>query len=427
MKKTNRTQLIGSIIISVAAIASIVYMAGATPDGQAGNNDKSKPAAAQATSAQSSSVLVTQAKRQPLTRTLRMPATLLADEQVDLFSKTSGYLASINVDIGDRVSKGDVLAVVDVPEMVDDLRQAEAMLEATKAKVKQAQAVTETARAEVGRCHAEYQLEALNIQRKKELRKANAIPEQELDEAKSKFSIAEARGRIAQAGVTSGEADVMVAEAEVIQAAATMGRIKTLMNYATIRAPFDGVVTRRLVDHGDFVRSAADGASSPMFTVAKVDRIRISLEIPESDVPDVRIGTEVVIEIKALRDKPIQATITRTAYALDPSTRTMRAEVDLDNQNMKLLPGMYAQVDIKLESMESALVIPSKAIRVRGTELSVLVASNNIVKKMPIEIGYDDGIVAEIVGGLVGDELIITSATSAISPGVAVNPVLTHP
>jgi RND family efflux transporter MFP subunit len=287
--------------------------------------------------------------------------------------------------------------------------------------------VTETARAEVGRCHAEYQLEALNIQRKKELREANAIPEQELDEAKSKFSIAEARGRIAQAGVTSGKADVMVAEAEVIQAAATMGRIKTLMNYATIRAPFDGVVTRRLVDHGDFVRSAADGASSPMFTVAKVDRIRISLEIPEPDAPDVRIGTEVEIEIKALRGEPIQATITRTAFALDPSTRTMRAEVDLDNQNMKLVPGMYAQVDITLESMDSALVIPSKAIRVRGTELSVLVASNNIVKKMPIKIGYDDGIVAEIVGGLVGDELIITSATSAISPGVAVNPVMTDP
>ena len=189
------------------------------------------------------------------------------------------------------------------------------------------------------------------------------------------------------------------------------------MAYATIRAPFDGVITDRLVDPGAFVRSAAEGVTRPLLTISKIDRLRLALEIPETDTPFVRIGTPVSIDVKALHTEPIKATITRTAVAIKPETRTMRAEVDLPNADGKLAPGMYAQVTINLESKEQAMVIPSKAIRVKGRNLFVLVDDAGIVQSRDISIGYDDGIWVEVLTGLTDDERIITSAGSDIAPG----------
>ena len=287
-------------------------------------------------------VEVTQPERRTLTRPLTMPATLMADEQVDMLAKTSGYVTEVVVDIGSRVKKGDVLAIIDVPEMMDELRQAQAVQAAKNAKVTQAEALRETAKAEVQRSAAEYALHKITHDRKVALRKQNVIPEQELDEAKNQLAVAEASQKIARAKVASGQADVAVAKAEVLMAVATVARIKTLMEYATIRAPFDGVITERFIDPGDFVRSAAGGAAEPLLWIAKTDRIRLSLEIPEMDSTSVKVGTPVEILVKALGTNPFPGTITRTAVALRASTRTMRAEVDLDNADGLFAPCMYA-------------------------------------------------------------------------------------
>jgi RND family efflux transporter MFP subunit len=220
--------------------------------------------------------------------------------------------------------------------------------------------------------------------------------------------------------MTKAQADVRVAESEVAVAQATIGRIETLMAYATITAPFEGVITERLVDPGSFVRSAADGATTPLLTISKMDRLRLALEIPESDTPFVGIGTEVLVDVKAVGGGPVQALVARTARALKADTRTMRAEVDLDNRDGRLAPGMYAQVVVKLEIKKQAMVIPSRAIRVRGRALSVLVADAGVARAKPVELGYDDGIRAEILGGLDGSEQIIVSANNALAPGAAV-------
>ncbi len=418
MNKRVLGQVFGTIFISALVVTAVVSMVPANIEGQSGT-DESKNAA----SKKAELVEVTQPARRTLTRALTMPATLLADEQVDMLAKTSGYVAEVVVDIGSRVKKGDVLATIDVPEMGDELRQAEAIQAAKNAKVTQAEALRETAKAEVQRYAAEYALHKITHDRKVELRKQNVIPEQELDEAKNQLAVAEAFQRIARARVNSGEADVAVAKAEVMMALATVARIKTLMKYATIRAPFDGVITERFIDPGDFVRSATEGAAEPLLFIAKTDRIRLSLEIPEMDSLSVKVGTPVDVVVKALGEHPFPGTITRTAVGLRASTRTMRAEVDLDNADGLLAPGMYAQVTIKLEIKESALMIPSKAIRVRGREMYVLVARAQLAQKVPVDLGYDDGIWAEILSGLKDDEWIITAATGAVTPGTPVKPV----
>jgi len=278
-------------------------------------------------------VEVTQPKRRTLTRKLRMPATLLAGEMADLYAKTSGYISKVNVDIGSRVEKGQALLLIDVPEMADDLRQSQAVLEAKRAKVTQSEAMIEIARAEVQRAEAEHQLSRINHERKLALRKGKAIPEQELDDAKSRLAIADASVKIAKAHVLSAEADLKVAQSETVVGEATLARLKTLMGYATIKAPFAGTITDRLVDPGAFVRSAAEGTTTSLLSISRMDFIRLALEIPESDAPYVRIGTKVDIHVKALGGMPIQAAITRTAGALQ--TRHPddgRAEVDLEKR-----------------------------------------------------------------------------------------------
>lgn len=382
-------------------------------------------------------VVVVKAEQRPLTRVLRMPATLQAGESADLYAKTSGYVSTIVVDIGSRVKKGDALATIDVPEMLDELHQAQAVREAkranvgaVKARVAQADSMIATAQAQLQRAAAERELWILTVNRKKELLDAQAIPDQAFDEARTRLAMAEAQVQTAKAGVASAEAqrqaveaDVAVAQSQVAVEEARVARLNTLMNYATIRAPFDGVVTDRHVDPGAFVRSAAEGAGHSLMTIANVSYIRLVLEIPEVDTPFVGVGTDVTVDVKALKDDPITATVTRSAMALKAKTRTMRVEVDLENRSGRLAPGMYAQVEVKLESKSQAMLIPSKAIRVRGKKISVLVAQNGIAQAKPVTIGYDDGIWAEVITGLGGDEEIIISASGAIAPGAPVHAV----
>ncbi|MCZ6754210.1 MAG: biotin/lipoyl-binding protein, partial [Gemmatimonadetes bacterium] len=207
-------------------------------------------------------VEVAKPDRRPLTRVLRMPGSLLPGEMADLYAKTSGYVADVAVDIGDQVKKGDALITIDVPEMMDELRQAEAVLAARRAKVQalrakstQAESMVAIARAEVERYVAEHDLWKVTLDRKRQLKEANAIPEQDFDEARSRFAVVEAQSRIAEARVASAiaekqsvEADVAVARSEAAVEEARLARLRTLMEYTTIRAPFDGVITQRGVD-----------------------------------------------------------------------------------------------------------------------------------------------------------------------------------
>jgi HlyD family secretion protein len=297
-------------------------------------------------------------------RTLTLPGMLQADASVDLYAKASGFVAKVNVDIGARVKKSDVLAELGIPEMTDELHHAEATLtakrarvEALKAKAVQAQLAIDSARAESRRATAERDLSKLTFQRKTDLHTEKAIPDQELDEATSRLAMSEAQVSIANARIASAEgdlgaaqADVAAAEADVKVAEADVARLKTLIGYTSVTAPFDGVITARRVDPGAFVRSAAQGATMSLFTVEKIDRLRLVVDVPEAEAAMVRVGATLEAQVQQAKASPLNLSIARTADSIRSDTRTMRVEADLDNTDGSLLPGMYAKVTIHLAS-----------------------------------------------------------------------------
>ncbi len=418
----------GSLYRYAACVTVFALLAGANAD----TVHAQQPGGAAASKAVR--VEVAKPVRRPMKREVCSPATLMADEVVDIYAKASGYVSKIDVNIGSQVKEGDVLVELSVPEMADELRQVQAVhkaklsrVQALQAKVAQAQQHVNIAKARVRRYEAEGELETANLKRKEELFAGKAIPQQAVDEARSANAIAVAQLQIAHADVSGAaselqavQADVAVAESQALVAQANTNKIRTLMTYASIRAPFDGVITERNVDHGAFVRSAQEGMTTSLLQIAKIDRMRVVVEISETDVPFVRVGASVTIDVKALDQGPIQATMTRIASSIKPSTRTMRAEIDIDNSAGNLTPGMYAAATIALESKTQAMMIPSKALRMDNKQTIVMVAANGQAQSMPIDVGYDDGIWAEVLSGLSGDEAVITATSGSVTSGAAI-------
>ena len=370
-------------------------------------------------------------------RRLDIPASLEPWEAADLYAKVSGYVSVVKVDIGSVVSAGDPLIEIAVPEMAEELNMAqatvaaeEARIDAFKAESVAARLRMDSARAQLTRARAEAELHRITLRRSQELFDAKAIPEQALDEARSREAIAAASVLIGEANVAAAEgeiaeaaANVRVAEAEAAVDRAKVAELRTLMEYAVITAPFDGVISERFVDQGAFVRSAAEGTTTPLLCIVSTGRLRLTIDIPETSVSAIEVGTDVEVVIPAVGGASVQASISRTAYALDPATRTMRVEVDMDDQDGRLQPGMYAKVAILIDGTPGVLTVPSASIRVRGDETYVLIVTDGVAVEAPVTIGYDDGLRAEIVEGLRGDEHVIVTATSAVAPGVRVEPV----
>jgi len=369
------------------------------------------------------SVEVIKPQRAAMFRSLNVPATIEAYETADLYTRASGYIREVRVDIGDTVKAGDILAVIDVPEMADELRQAEAVLGAKEAQLAQAHSMVQTVHAELDRYGAELSLKRITFDRKKELRTANAIPDQELDQAKGEFEVADAQVKLGNAKAVGAEADVKVAEAEVATSQAAVSRLRTLMEYAMIKAPFDGVVARRLVDRGALVQSATSSRTTPMFTVQRIDQLRIFIEVPETDVPHIRSGVAVQVTPYGMKGMTFEGKVARIASSLNPATRTMRAEIDVANQDGRLMHGMYAQVVVKLDEHTKALTIPATAILTEGAQAYVFTVKDNHAVRTNIQTGLDDGIRVEVNKGLDDDTVVILAGKGLVSDGSLVRPV----
>jgi HlyD family secretion protein len=359
-----RTIFVGLIsATSLVVVAAVVVMALASRGSGSSAKEKGRGVSHPPAPPQPVTSMPTQPAGTDEARVITLPAILEADNTADLYAKVSGYVDQLNVDIGSRVRAGDVLLRITIPEMDDELHQSEAQLgakrantDALKAKVVQAQLAIASARAEQKRFEAELALSRITCNRKTELFKAKAIPEQEFDDASSRLAVSEAQLLTAQAAVAGEEgaeraaqADVKAAEAQVALAAADVARLKTLMAYEAIKAPFNGVITRRNVNVGWFVRSAAQAVGPWLLTLDKVDVLRVVIYVPEAQARFVRIGTQVEIHIQSLDGPPIHSAVTRTAVATRPDTRAMRAEVDVRNEDGRLSPGMYAKVLLRTQ------------------------------------------------------------------------------
>ncbi len=389
-------------------------------------------------------------ERAKLARTTRQPATVHAYYKAELYAKVTGYVEQVRADIGQRVKAGEVLATISVPELEKlrekqqaviaqleaDEKRAAAGVAVAKASVEAAQAALEQAQADLATAEAEAKASQIEYDRVKELVERKAVAERLADEALKRYESAQAARQGAQAAVASARADLSVArarlaaaEADLVAATARkavaakeLEEIEARLAYTTLRAPFDGVVVERHVDPGDLVREgggAAGADNAPLFVVAQIDRVRVRVVVAENQTPWVNVGDPVTVVVSSMPNKPFRGKVDRIARSLDVSTRTMVVEVDLENPDGRLMPGMYGEATIELESRDNALVLPASAVYYdeQGHSQVFVVDANNKVHAVDVTTGLDDGKRIEIVSGLSDDARVIDAMVGRPQPG----------
>lgn len=408
----------------------------------------STPSAA-ATPAAPSVVRVTVAKpqRKTLVATTTQPARLEAFETTPIFSKLAGYIEQVHVDIGQAVKKGEVLLTLRAPELADEVTQRTALVAESEAKLKQAEAnvaafaaAVETAKAKIAEVQAEtirtsgeFERAKSEYDRLKQLASSGSVTDKVRDEALSQLHAAEAAREAANAAVKSAEAtekeasanvakanaDRTAAAAHVAVAKSELAHAGTMLEYAKIRAPFDGVVTKRLVDTGHFVQPAASSAA-PLLTVARTDKVRVFIEVPELEAASVEVGAPVVIHTQAMPSGDITARVTATSWSLDPANRSLRAIVDIVNDGARLRPGMYATAVIELVRRDNALTVPETAILREGVNTYCNCVRNGKVKRQSVQLGKRGGTDVEILSGLNEDDEVVLTRSDTLSENQAV-------
>lgn len=303
-------------------------------------------------------VKVVKPERREVVRRVTLPGTVRADKEVVLHGKLTGYVKSISKDRGDRVKAGELIATLEVPEMVLELDSARASFDLEDATLRRLEAIRKAERA--------------------------AVTDQDLDVARGKRSMADA----------------------------AVKRLQTLHAYTQIRAPFDGVVTERFVDPGAFLQQGR------IISLTDSSVVRVIVDVPEAEVRFAQPGTSANIHFQALGDDGgFEAKITRVASSLDVSTRTMRVELEMPNSKGTIFPGMFAKVKIDVEKRANALVIPQAAIVDEHDKTFVFVSTNGHAKKVAVTLGAVEGKWTEAATGLKGDEPIILPTAEGLSDG----------
>jgi len=305
-------------------------------------------------------------KRGVIVRRITLPGNVMAYQEATLYAKVSGYLKTINVDKGDAVKEGDLLAEIEAPEMLADLVKEKAEAEAAQLDYKR---VTEAQK-----------------------KASDLVMPQTVDAAKAKSGVA-------IAGVQ---------------------RIETLLSYAKITAPFSGVITKRWVDPGALIpapTSSAAAKSAAVVTLMDFSTVRIDVAIPDTEAPLVKKDLPVKMTVSELPGRTFQGTITRFSYALDESTKTMTTEIDIPNLDMILRPGMWASVEIELQKKENALLIPAEALVTEKNKNSVFVARDDKAQKVSVTTGFDDGVNVEILKGCAPGDAIIVAGKQSVTDG----------
>jgi HlyD family secretion protein len=363
------------------------------------------------------------------------------------------------IDIGSFVRRGDLLMEVATPERVQaivekatlvqqraaELETARTGLGTFEAAIKSYEAQKVEAQADVRRFASEYALRTKEHERLKELARSRSVDQRLADEKEHQVSVALAAWESSQAKVLTAQAELAVVASKLTTARADLKVKETLVqvardelalahllaDYSRVYAPFDGIVTQRGVDEGDFVQNATSGQSRRLMTVTSLDKVTAVIQVPDNDAPWIQVGTEATLAIAA--HKVRHGRISRIAHTLDPQTRTMQAEIDLDNRDRALLPGMYGKVIVTLQKMPDAQAIPATAVYSRKGQNFILQVKGGIASRQQVRIRYDDGKemeVAKIVGDrevpLDGTEELIVSNKGEIADGQRVKTSRLH-
>jgi len=398
--------------------------------------------------AEAVTVEVTSPERQDIHREISLPGTLKPLEETVLFAKVSGFLSKINVDIGDRVKAGDLIAVLDIPEMEPEGLLAKAKLTEAKAHLSKAQSETDAARANAKAYAEKAKAKAASIRkievdarikktvfdRYKLLAADGSVTELEFDEVQGEFESAEALKVGAQAEVASAQADaksaraqikvaqsnVAVAEAAVQSASAEVARVEALASYARISALFDGIVTARYVDTGQLINEGTSSKPTAIVRIVRDRKLRLHFNVPEKEVPFIGKGTVLTFTPDAMAHQPLEAKVTRMAGELDMDSRTMRAEAIVNNKGGKLKPGMFVRLDVQMDIRKNALTIPAKTLVIHDGQTSVWLVEGGTSKLVPVKLGYDDGKIIEVLEGVSDSTQVVLSGQVNLRDGAEV-------
>ena len=354
----------------------------------------------------STRVAAVRAVRQDLASELELAAEFRPFHEVDVHAKVAGYLKSIYVDVGDRVAQGQLIGILEVPEFTEEFAHAAASEKRSELDVVRADT-------EVTRAESAFDIRKLSYDRLLAVSKSkpNLIAQHEIDTAAAQFREAEAQLATARATLESTRQQVQVTTA-------SKSRVKTMMSYLRITAPFSGVVTKRYADAGAMIQAgtASQTQAMPVIRLSQVDRLRLVLPVPESIVARVKIGSPVNVRVDALQ-RVFSGKVTRFTGRLDSATRTMETEVDLSNPGHTILPGMYGYASLSLDQRGQALVVPVQAISGHGTTPSIYVVNDaNVLEQRQVKLGLETPNLVEITSGLKEGELVVVGSRG-LKPG----------
>jgi RND family efflux transporter MFP subunit len=351
-------------------------------------------------------VPVVSVSRSNLESSLVLTGEFMPYQEIDVMAKEAGYIKSIRVDIGDHVHTGELLAELEIPEMQNDIERAAAGTEASKADIA-------TAEGNLKRAQSAHDIAELSYNRILEVSKKEPglIPRQEVD-------VAHSRELETGAQVTAAEANVQTAQRKLVMAKAEQSRWTTLQRYTVITAPFTGVITKRYANTGAMIQqgTSSDTQAMPVVRLSQNDLLRLIVPVPESAVARVRVGSTVDVTVTSLGES-FPGRVTRSEGKLALNTRTMNTEIDVPNRDYKLVPGMYAQVDLHTQQSRKVLAVPVEAIEEINGAPHLYAVRNSTIQIVPVTTGIRTAEQQEIRSGIAADELVIVGRHAGLQNG----------
>ena len=384
-----------------AALLGTLLLASCSGDPAKGQSDAAAP-----------TVAVAKAQRMDLSRAAVLTAEFRPFQEVDLHAKVAGYVKNMYVDVGDRVKAGQLLATLEIPELHDEVQQAEAAERQSEEEILRAQS-------DVERFESAHQVAHLSYSRLAAVSKTqpDLVAQQEVDDAMG-------RDRVSEAQVATAKAALAAAQQQLQVAKANQERVQTLFAYAQITAPFTGVVTRRYADTGSMIQAgtSSDTQSEPVVRLSQNDLLRLVIPVPESVVPEIHVGSPIQVTVPVL-GKTFPGKVARFADQIDFATRTMHTEVDVPNPTLEMVPGMYAQASIVLKQKKNALAVPVQAIDRSGNGVTVMVVdANDTIQQRTVKLGIETPSDVEVVSGLAENDVVVVGNRGQLRAGMKVQP-----
>jgi len=361
---------------------------------------------------------VVKAERRNITSGLDIASEFLPFQEIDVYAKESGYIKELHIDWGTHVRKGQLLAVLEIPELQEQLQ-------GDQAAVTRSEQDLERAHEELARAQSAYSVAHVTYKRMADVQKTRPelISQEDID-------VAQGKDLEASASVSAAKDSVAAAEAALASAKASLAKDNALYGYSRMTAPFDGVVTKMYAYTGALLPAGTSSniGESALCRLSQNDVLRLVIPVPEHYAGDIHMGQEISVKVSALK-KSFTGKVIRYSDQIDLSTRTMHTEVQVPNPNYEIIPGMYADIQLPLHTDTNALTLPVQAVLTRGNGAGTvtIVNSSNHIEMRKVTIGIQTANEVEILSGVQENEMAIFGEQDQYKPGMLVKPQLTQP